>query len=256
MSNRVVWSSEAVKLFCPSSEQYRDVIHRLKADSKTIWRLDVYNTQLSGSICLINSVHNIASLGLFKCIVDPRSFSDTLSSNITITTIWLDYTPLTLTGVQQLYRALAGNKTLQTLWLTHDRTVNDRTVLYIAQILSINRSLQQLSLFGCDVGDDGTSTLMESLRVNTSLTSLNIAGNRRVTSSSSTSLCQMIKSNSSLMELHLFDTSLTEGAIHQICKCLQWSMTCKRRISISEVHKKACSDLPFYDKIKYNLVFV
>lgn len=259
MSEKVVWSSDGVKLHSPSSEDYQKVIEHLRKTNngtETLWRFDLYKTQIAQSIIQLNAIRHLVSLGLFQCTIDPRSFSEAISSNRTLNTLWLDKTPLTLLGLQQLYPALSANKTLKTLWLTHDVSINDRTAVYIAQILGINRTLRNISLFECDMGDDGAGTLMESLRINTALASLNISGNRRITSSSATNICQMIKSNSSLEELQLCDTSLTESGVTRICQALLYSGCPHRKVTLSEPHKSHCVQSSDYFKIKDKLVFV
>ena len=148
------WSSascEGVKLHSPSPQHLLEVIERLRTDktNNTQWTLNLYHTTTgatASTINQINKVHSLVSLGLFQSSIDPVSLSDTLASNTTLDTLWLDASSIGCIGLQQLYKALSANKTLRTLWLTRDPSINDKTILYLAQGLNVNiKTLRQLS---------------------------------------------------------------------------------------------------------------
>ena len=78
--------------------------------------------------------------------------------------------------------------------------------------LRVNTSLTSLNLAHNSIGDEGASSLSEALRVNTSLTSLNLAHNS-IGDEGASSLSEALRVNTSLTSLYLSDNSIgVEGA--------------------------------------------
>ena len=251
----VIWNNDSVKLHSPTAIQYKEVLERLSSDPSVEWSLNVYSASIAANLVQINRVSTLISLGLFKCSLDVYRISGSLANNKTLRVVWFDNCSIGYGLLQLCNEWLMATDTLQTLWITNDATLNDKTVRCIGQVLSINKSIKQLSLQGCDISDQGISVLMKCLSLNKSLCSISLAANRRITSSSANDICQMMKSNTTLNELHLFDTSLTDGAVHSICQVLQWTTSANRIISLSQLHRPFCKELKSFDKIKDKLRF-
>ena len=78
--------------------------------------------------------------------------------------------------------------------------------------LRVNTSLTSLDLSNNSIGDEGASSLSDALRVNTSLTSLNLPGNS-IGDEGASSLSEALRVNTSLTSLDLSNNSIgVEGA--------------------------------------------
>lgn len=253
-SASVVWNSSGVKLHSPTVEEYKDTVDKLRNDASIEWSLDLYNTAISSSIDLINIVPSLVSLGMFKCSLTAERVSRSLQHNKTLVAVWIDNCSIG-SGLQHLYSYLVTSSALKTVWITNDSTVNDKTIKYLGQALSVNKVIKQVSLHGCDVGDVGLGLLMNCIRFNKTLASLSLACNRRITSSSAGNICEMMKTNSTINDIHLFETSLTDSAVYSLCQLLLWSTSANRVIIFSQSHLEYCNQLSFYDKIKDKISF-
>ena len=77
--------------------------------------------------------------------------------------------------------------------------------------LRVNTSLTSLDLSRNSIGDEGASSLSEALRVNTSLTSLDLSGNS-IGDEGASSLSETLRVNTSLTSLDLSRTCISDGA--------------------------------------------
>ena len=65
----------------------------------------------------------------------------------------------------------------------------------------------------------------ERLIKNQTLTNLNIGGNYQIISVSTITIAELIETTTSMIELHLYHTSLNDEDIKTICKSLTKNMT-------------------------------
>ena len=185
-----------------------------------------------------------------------------ITCNTTLQVLWIDNCSIHNEGLQILSTGLVHNTSLTSVWITNDATIGDTGMCYIGSFLAINKSLKVLSLFNCNISDTGVYNLSEGLKTNCTLTSLNLAGNRSITSAGAGFLSHLfVRRSSCLMELYLFDTSITDSGVVSICESLRELSAAgagdvNKRIIISEQHKPNCTRLSYYTNIKDKIVFV
>ena len=86
------------------------------------------------------------------------------------------------------------------------------------------------------------------------LTKLNIGGNNQITSVSPSTIAELIKTTTSMIELHLYHTLLNDEDIKSICKSLIKNMT-TQTLYLPRRHEDICKNLDSYEIIKNRLKF-
>ena len=77
----------------------------------------------------------------------------------------------------------------------------------LSESLKFNSTLTTLYLSGNNFGDEGTQSISESLKFNSTLTTLNLYGNY-IGSSGTQSISESLKFNSNLTTLHLWGNNI------------------------------------------------
>ena len=96
---------------------------------------------------------------------------------------------------------------------------------YLSNILSSSTTLKELELCYCNITDNGVRYICEGLIKNQALTMLNIGSNRQITSVSTSTIADLIQTNSSLTTLYLYNTSLNNDDIKTLCTSLAKNST-------------------------------
>ena len=198
-----------------------------------MWRLDIKNISLDS-----------------KCV---SILSEILKTNKTIKTLWLRSSSLT-GGIKQVSDSLFNNKTLQELALCDVTDITDEDMTHLSTMLSSNTTLKELSLPYCNITDNGVQYICEGLTKNQTLSTLNIGCNNQITSVSSSTIADLIQTSTSLTELSLNNTSLTNDDIKTICTSLTKNATI-RKVHLSRQHEEYCKKLDNYQVIKDRLKF-
>ena len=199
------WDSDKVSLSNPSVEQCQEVISKLKD-----------NHQYS-RITLRYSSPDIVQL-LVPPLLKIRK--------ITYLNMHCLYTPLTHNAILSFSSSLSTNKSLNTLYITHD---------------SIN--------------DDGVITLVESLKPNDTLKNLYLEYNSGITSASAQSLAELLLTNHTLSVLGLNHTNIDTNGVLVLMESLKTNKTLKE-FRLDKRHELTCSTLPYYEQIKDRVCFV
>ena len=199
-----------------------------------MWRLYIEHTSLDS-----------------KCV---SILSEILKTNITIKILWLYSSSLT-GGIKQVSDSLFNNKILEELVLSDVTGITDEDITHLSTMLSSNTTLKVLSLYNCNITDNGVRYICEGLTKNQTLTTLNIGGNRQITSVSTSTIADLIQTTTSLTKLDLDNTSLNNDDIKTICTSLNKNTTI-RELYLSRQHKEYCMKLDSYQVIKDRLVFV
>ena len=196
--------------------------------------LEIYNTSLDS-----------------KCV---SILSEILKTNKTIKRLQLSSSSLT-GGIKQVSDSLFNNKTLEQLVLYNVTDITDEDITHLSTMLSSNTTLKELYLFNCNITDNGVRYICEGLTKNQTLTTLDIRGNRQITSVSTSTIADLIQTTTSLTTLYLYNTSLNNDDIKTICTSLNKNTTI-RELVLSRQHREYCTKLDCYQVIKDRLVFV
>ena len=221
------WS---IDLNSSSPESTAIIINNL--NECTVWRLDIVNTSLDS-----------------KCV---SILSEILKTNKTIKRVLLQFSSLT-GGIKQVSDSLFYNKTLQELVLYNITCITDEDMTHLSTMLSSNTTLKELHLYNCNITDNGLQYICEGLTKNQTLSTLNIRDNHQITSVSTSTIADLIKTTS-LRRLDLDNTSLNNDDIKTICISLTNNTTI-RTLYLSRQHEEYCKKLDSYQVIKDRLKF-
>ena len=202
----MTWDSNSgrVSLLSPSVEQCQEVISKLKDNHQYY------------SITLRYSSPDIVQL-----LVPP------LLKIRTITLLFIQHlhTPLTHGAILSFSSSLSTDKSLRTLFITHD---------------SIN--------------DDGVIALVESLKTNDTLKYFYLYNNSGITSASAHSLAELLLTNYTLSNLGLDHTNIDSNGVLVLMESLKTNKTLKL-LRLDKRHKLTCFTLPYYEQIKDRLYY-
>ena len=260
-TERVEWRDDdnSVYLFSPTSEQCKDVIHKLtykkQADKK--WSIHLWRSSLESFLIIINNLNECAieKLDVWETPLDSLSvstLSEVLSNNTILQRLHFDSCPFS-GGIKQVSDALSHNPSLIELWLSI-ATITDEDITHLSEMLSVNKILKELILSYCDITDNGVQYLCNGLAKNQTLNKFDVSYNPQITSKSSSAIAELIMTTRSLGELHLDYTSLNDDDIRMICAALDKNTTIKI-VKLSKQHEKACKKLENYQFIKERLSF-
>jgi len=115
--------------------------------------------------------------------------------------------PLKLNSLGQNLIVAAGARSLARLEFKETKKkVKTEGAKFLALVLSVKRgSIRTLDFSNSDISDNKVKSLSEGLVANTSLTKLNLGGNRRIGDTGVEALSQMLKTNRSIKFLNLSD---------------------------------------------------
>ena len=219
-----------IRLFSSSPENAAVIIKNL--NMCTVWRLDIEKTSLD-SMCV-------------------SRLSEILTTNKTMKQLELNTCPFR-GGIKQVSDVLFTNTTLEELVL-HKVIVTDEDITHLSKMLCNNKTLKILEVSFCNITDNNVQYICDGLSKNQTLTELNIGCNHQVTSVSTSTIAELICTNTSLTRLCLDDTSLNDDDITIICTSLTENTTLQK-LHLSRQHKEHCKKLDNYQVIKDRLVF-
>ena len=187
-----------------------------------------------------------------KCV---SILSEILKTNKTIQTLWLRSSLLT-GGIKQVSDSLLNNKTLKELAFYDVTDITDEDMTHLSTLLSSNATLKELSLPYCNITDNGVRYICEGVTKNQTLSTLNIGCNHQITSVSTSTIADLLQTTTSLTELSLNNTSLSNDDIKTICTSLTKNTTI-RKVHLSRQHEEYCKRLDnnYYQVIKDRLKF-
>ncbi|XP_067041367.1 protein NLRC3-like isoform X2 [Acropora muricata] len=117
--------------------------------------------------------------------------------------------------IETFLQALAFNSTVLRLDLSHWKFTN-----VLTRALRVNTSLSSLNLHCNSIGDEGANSLAQALRVNTSLSSLDLSRNS-IGNDGVKSLTQALRVNTSLSSLDLFGNSIGNEGANSLAEALR-----------------------------------
>ena len=106
-----------------------------------------------------------------------KLLAEGLKTNRTVTTLDLSDCHISDEGLGNIAEALKVNKTLQKLLLGLNPAITSGGAEKLAEALKKNKSLRSVSLYRCNIGDEGAVHLSEAIRHNTTLEFLSLFHN-------------------------------------------------------------------------------
>ncbi|CAF3665735.1 unnamed protein product, partial [Rotaria sp. Silwood1] len=137
--------------------------------------------------------------------------AEALNNNTTLEQLYLSDNQVCDNGVYSLIKILSlNNNILKRLNLTKNG-ITEIGAKYLAEMLKTNKILTHLNLGENEINDHGVQILSDAIEnYNTTIQSLDISSNKLLTDESIDYLLQMIKNNSSLNKLQIYNCSLSE----------------------------------------------
>ena len=213
---------------------------------------DVFMTALS-KILISNKTIKKLSLKGFSHSINVKQIRDALVVNTALEELVMSVITVTDEDAIHFSVILSINETLKVLHFSAC-DITDNGIRHISEGLAKNQSLEKLQLPQCEVTDKGLQYICEGLTKNQTLTTLDISHNLQVTSASTITIMDLIKTTTSLKEIQLYDTSLTNDDIKTICTALIENTTLQT-FRLSEHHEEYCKNLESYQVIKDRLMF-
>ena len=141
--------------------------------------------QLLSSNCLLLVLNNIK-----ECLVRGLDIWDTplnnqcvleLSNVLTCTKTMeyldLNSSPLSSNSMEIIFTSLSNNNTLKRLWITDEKTITDKEIPCICQMLAVNTTLEKVQIYQCpNITKSGEQKLSTALANNKTLTTLCVNG--------------------------------------------------------------------------------
>ncbi|XP_031470501.1 leucine-rich repeat-containing protein 34 isoform X3 [Phasianus colchicus] len=152
---------------------------------------------------------------------DVQVLASVLCSAVFVTGLDLRYNNLTDVGVRHMATFLQSNETLLHLRMTGNK-IGNKGGMYFASMLQVNCSLEKLDLGDCDVGTQCLIAIASILTQNKAVKAINL--NRPLLYSqeeeTTVRIALMLKSNSSLVELHLCKHEIKSLGVERLCEAL------------------------------------
>ncbi|KAK2859869.1 hypothetical protein Q5P01_004489 [Channa striata] len=125
-------------------------------------------------------------------------------------------------GAEVLAKSLQGNRSLVSLSLSGNK-IGNRGAMHLASMLQVNKTLLELELADCDLDTQSVIAFAIMLKSNTSLRSLDISRPLLFSQQDECAVhfSEMLKANSSLVELHLGKMGLTDTGLERLAEGLK-----------------------------------
>ncbi|NXR65182.1 LRC34 protein, partial [Rhadina sibilatrix] len=144
-----------------------------------------------------------------------------LQENSTLQYLNLMFNDIGTSGAELIAEALHSNQSLVHLRMTGNK-IGNQGGMFFASMLKINSTLKKLDLGDCDLGLQCLIATAIALTENTSLKAINL--NRPLLSNqqeeTTVHMARMLRSNSSLVELHLGKHGMKNFGVEQLCEAL------------------------------------
>ncbi|XP_053842239.1 leucine-rich repeat-containing protein 34 isoform X2 [Vidua macroura] len=150
-----------------------------------------------------------------------KTMATFLQENSTLHYLNLMFNDIGTSGAELIAGALHSNQSLVHLRMTGNK-IGNQGGMFFASMLKINSALEKLDLGDCDVGLQCLIATAIALTQNKSLKAINL--NRPLLPSqqeeTTVHIAQMLRSNSSLVELHLGKHEMKNFGVKRLCEAL------------------------------------
>ncbi|XP_010156361.1 PREDICTED: leucine-rich repeat-containing protein 34 [Eurypyga helias] len=144
-----------------------------------------------------------------------------LQENSTLRYLNLMFNDIGTSGAELIARALHRNETLVCLRMTGNK-IGNKGGMFFASMLQVNSTLEKLDLGDCDTGTQCLVAIATALTLNRSVKAINL--NRPLLYSqeeeTTVHIALMLKTNSSLVELHLCKHEMKNFGVEWLCEAL------------------------------------
>ena len=111
---------------------------------------------------------------------------------------------------------------------------------YLCQLLTNNKTIQELAIRSDSIGDRGVANICKVLEHNSTITSLDLCDNPLITSSASAkALSRLLLNNSTLSKMNLRRTSLSSESLLILLQSLSVNKNIEK-LKLDKRHKKTC----------------
>ncbi|NXE53159.1 LRC34 protein, partial [Casuarius casuarius] len=150
-----------------------------------------------------------------------KHMAEFLQENSTLRYLNLMFNDIGTSGAELIAKALHRNETLLYLRMTGNK-IGNKGGMYFASMLQINSVLEKLDLGDCDLGMRSLIAIATVLTPNKSIKAINL--NRPLLYSqeeeTTVHIALMLKTNSSLVELHLCKHEMKKFGVERLCEAL------------------------------------
>ncbi|NWR63719.1 LRC34 protein, partial [Bucorvus abyssinicus] len=171
-----------------------------------------------------------------------------LQENSSLRYLNLMFNDIGTSGAELIARALQGNEALVHLRMTGNK-IGDKGGMFFASMLQINSTLEKLDLGDCDMGTQCLIAIATALTQNKSVKAVNL--NRPLLYSqeeeTTVHVALMLKSNSSLVELHLCKHEMKNFGVERLCEAL-YENSSLRYLDLS-CNKITCDGVKFLGEL-------
>ena len=121
----------------------------------------------------------------------------------------------------------------------YDTPLPHDCIQYLCQLLTNNKSIQELVIWFHSISDRGVADICKILEHNSTITSLNLSYNPLITSASAQALSHLLLNNSILSKLDLRGTSLSSESLLLLLQSLSANKNMKI-LRLDNRHKETC----------------
>ncbi|KAL1440948.1 hypothetical protein MTO96_008994 [Rhipicephalus appendiculatus] len=146
-----------------------------------------------------------------------------LCRNSSLELIWLDDNALGIGGARFLGEYLATSSKLRDLSLSDVPCFDEQQLLFIAEGLKTNFSLEKLKIHGCHVTPAGIDRLAEVLKSNSTLKHLTVSS-CNLAQAETKSLAILLEFNAGLLEVDLSDNLISDVGAVRLAQALKFNI--------------------------------
>ena len=156
-----------------------------------------------------------------------EALSEMLSCNRSLTELSIGGCHIFKAELREIARGLLQNTSLKKLDISHNHNLEEEGSVALAEMLSCNKSLTELSLEECCIPVAGFRQIARGLLQNTSLKKLDISHNN-LRMEGSVALAEMLSCNKSLTELNIWECDIPEAGFREIARGLIHNTSLKK----------------------------
>ena len=227
------WYSDEVYLYTPSPQQCADVMSDLIKQLPNIKHnyIRLWSASAESTLVLVSQIHKTGIRRLL--IYDTHLNEDHVYCisqcliNNQLKYLWIRNTELASNELVMLTNAIRTNNSLEKFDIWDETFAEEDVINNISELLTVNKKLQNLTLYNCGITDEGVKSLSSSLLHNSTLNVLDLRNNLFISYDGIQHLLELISTSNSTLELVIEK---------------------KHKSSVQQEFKK-------YDQIKYRLRF-
>ena len=204
--------------------------------------------------CIVKELH-IKNTPLDSTCIS--TLAEILSENEKLKLLYLHSIPLTDdSNIKEVIDVLFyKNTTLESLRLCSVTGITDEDIIHLSDMISNNSTLTTLQISDCNITDKYVKDISEGLAKNQTLTILSLSANPTITSASTDTIVELIKTTKSLTVLYINDhISFKDDDIKTICTALTKESTIQK-LYIAKQHEEYCKTLDIYQSVKDKVHF-